>query len=556
MKTKMYVFALFIAVVFFTNCNNPTKPVAVDNQVNNKIILTIGKVNVTVYEFEKSLNSFKEIFSKKNGHPPQKAEIQNLINDFIERTYFLADAFAKNYNNDKEINDMVNGAAHLMISQPHGLYEQTMLMGNNDPMPNDVIAAIEKSKKKIYIEYLKFKDEKVALAYLNNRIPANLQEFEKVANKSITDSTGIHRKEVLVWPFRDFGNNNNEYIYNLKVNQITPLLKCGDGYYVIHIENVEHTAQPQLSQQQMFDKLKYLNGQKVVNAYYSNINGKAQMQINENALKALNSRVKDNGLHYFVKKDFNELLQQSIMTYKYNDHPVNISVEQLMDFYNNLMFKTQIDDINSLRAYLRSMVFDDYIYHDAEKSGITRQTKFLLDENSYRNNLIYKKYEKEVLRGSSIDNDEINKEYDLTKNNFSAATDAVASFFYFKDGHSAFMGMMMLKRSIPGLQNLVDIKQHVPINYKDTGIPDTLKKVAFDLKNKAIGRPVPIAGNYVVILKESESGHRIKDLNEVRDAVIKQIEVERINKNKPVQLARLKGIYNIKNDIDYQKYIN
>src|SRR5690606_32937987 len=65
--------------------------------IDENIVLRVSGVAFTGYEVEKNLAFFKGEFTQKNGRPPGKPDIENWLAGFIDKAYFLADAYKKDY---------------------------------------------------------------------------------------------------------------------------------------------------------------------------------------------------------------------------------------------------------------------------------------------------------------------------------------------------------------------------------------------------------------------------------------------------------------------------
>ncbi len=110
-----------------TTSQTTVKNEAVNNKVNQTVVLTVGNERFTVFELEKNFKIFKQKFMQNQRREPVEADIKAWITEFVERAYVLADAREKGYYNKPDIQQIVENTAMFMLSQPHGILEQKLL---------------------------------------------------------------------------------------------------------------------------------------------------------------------------------------------------------------------------------------------------------------------------------------------------------------------------------------------------------------------------------------------------------------------------------------------
>jgi len=88
MNAKKNAVMLITSLILLGNCSkhSPTNDAA--NSIDTQIVLKIGKVNITGYEYDKALDAFKNTFFQKTGRKPRSADIKNWVNEFINHNYF------------------------------------------------------------------------------------------------------------------------------------------------------------------------------------------------------------------------------------------------------------------------------------------------------------------------------------------------------------------------------------------------------------------------------------------------------------------------------------
>jgi len=440
------IFQIILALSFCTSCNFntdtnngnkiPNLIPGSGKSVDTSIVLSVGNVNITGYEFERNLDRFKSEFRQKNSREAGADAIKTWINEFIDNTYLLADAYNKGYDKDKYIDSVIKNARQSLAVQM--------------------------------------------------QLPQFAQMFH-ISNR--------------------------------------------DGYV---------KEQPQ----QIIDK--------------------AQLQFDNNVINALGIRLGtyNYGAHYSFKKgDFKQLLKYPLVSYlSPQGNRLTITVNDFFDYYNTLIVKMDVDNAMDIRKNLEGQVYTLYTYDNAVKAGITQQPLFMLTINNLKNNMIYKKFEATLANDPPVTASEISRIYQLKKNEFTQPTDVTASIYYFVNKHaaSAFGGMIRRTGYMPNsqFQGMIKGDRDINVNYKNNHLPDTLKKMIFNMPDGKVSRIIHLANEYVLIKRESSTGSRIQNLDEVKDKVIKIIEDGRIAKNKQIELARLKKIYPLKNNINLNSLIN
>lgn len=555
---KINLFIILYALIFiFTNIS-----VLAQSRDDKQAILSIGAATITKYEFEKNLNIFKSDFIRKNHFSPSSKDIEKWIEGFIDHTYFLADAYRKGFDTLNEVNKRVTSMAHLIISQPGGLLDKKMTDEKLSSDSNEIRRALQFASKKIIVKYLKFNNYEQAVNFIGGFDLRGYKEFHDAVRKNAKNHQAIFKIDTLKWPFSLF-RNEADMVASFKSNEVTPLFALSDGYYLMYIRDIQVLSASEMNniKKQVIALFTFKEEEKVREQFQKEIEEKAQIVINKAIMFQLQKFLKNHGaLHEFDKASLSDLLQANIMSYKAKNKLIDVSVDQFVSYYNYLPLKTEIKDSSDLVYYLKSMVFDYYAYKKAQEYELTRRSKFLLNKENYKKEIIYYLYEKDVLnKGINASGEEVKKAYELNKSKFIQATDVNISIYYFNDINHAVLGMMRIKQGTldaSNLQGLDSSEINKRLNYQSDFFNDSIKSLIFDLKINEVSRPILINGKFMVVLKELESGKRIENLDEVKNFLVKKIKDRKLSERKRAYLSKLKSLYPIKNEIDYQKYLS
>lgn len=329
------------------------------------------------------------------------------------------------------------------------------------------------------------------------------------------------------------------------------------------VESMAHliVSQPNgLTEQKIIQEQQGQQLKEIIKARYrKGIKDSAQIMIDQDLLTRLGKYIRDSGaMHTFDMNRFNDIADRKILTYTMDGRSVSVSLSGFMDYYNGLPIRSELRTEDDLGYYLESMVFDAYGWREAERSGITGTTQFLLDKENFKKSVVYILYEEQELKkGIAVTEAEITARYNAQKEQFGQATDVIVSYFVFRDRRSAAARMFALrtKRTGPAdMEEPLDSCLHRTLNYQSRTFPDTIHAAIFNMKPGEVSRPIPWQGKFLVVIKEAETGSRIRNINEVGAILVHEIAEEKLEEKKKSLLTQLKASYPVTNDIDYQKY--
>lgn len=298
-----------------------------------------------------------------------------------------------------------------------------------------------------------------------------------------------------------------------------------------------------------------MKAQGVQTKYFDTVIAQAKIKCNAAAMTVLEGHLKNRPIRRF---DQNEMARTHLFSYSQKNTELHITIGEFMEYYNTLPLSKEITTMAELQSYINSFVYDRYAWAEAGELGITKEMKFVLDKNNYRNDVMWAAYEKKELKaGITVTGDELHRQFESVKDSISRATDVVVSAFLFRDKRTAMMAIMNINTGnlAPIDNNLHPDYSHKVVNYKQAFFSDSIKYAVFAMKGNGVMLPVAFDGNFIVIRKESEHGRRSITLDEVQHDLVTQITAEKLSYTKAWRLEQLKKNYTLTNKIDYQKYI-
>lgn len=245
--------------------------------------------------------------------------------------------------------------------------------------------------------------------------------------------------------------------------------------------------------------------------------------------------------------------------YKRGDTVQPVTTTRFMKYYNTLPLRKEMVQEEALHYYANEFVYDQYAWDKAEADGITRSWQFRLDENNYRNNVMWARYENiEMRSGITVSEEELRNRYEADKDSFNLATDVVVSAYSFNNRQEAISAIINIrtgKTSEMG-SGLQPVYTHKSIHYREALFSDSIRNVVFSMKRPGFVMSFSYNGKFVIIIKEAEQGRRVANLPEVRLQLIKVISAEKLAEKEKEELQRLKKLFTSTNTIDYQKYFH
>ena len=265
------------------------------------------------------------------------------------------------------------------------------------------------------------------------------------------------------------------------------------------------------------------------------------------------------------KRTYMDILGEVIMSFNLEGEFREITVEDFVEHYQNQLIRRWINSRIKLNNFLKDWVIIECGYREAEKLGITQTKKFVLDRKNYKFDLVYNKFIRNDLENKIIvDDSEIEQVYQNRIDSFKDGTEVSLSVFRFDSRATAFPEYMKLdKLSSKGIQCEVDLPDStIGLIGKDLEITLTHDSEKFTPKVMELlfragdNSVIRTSGRTDIIFKHSESGSRLKPLEEVRGEIEKQLRQEKLEIMKKELLDELKKKYTIENNIDYDKYLN
>jgi hypothetical protein len=352
----------------------------------NDIVLKIGNVSITKYEFEKNYRAFLTADRNNTISLNKKRE---WINTYVDKIYFLADAYKKGYLKDKRIDTDVERMAKHIITQPYGLYEEKTLFNDIKITEDEIEEICSKRNQQINDGIRKnITDELMSKKKAELR-QIHMEELKKKLNIAIDNN--------MVNKFINILQNDKQYTNNNRIDKTLFAKEYGTLF-----NYNENGKQRQIRVNEFIDYfnnciLKYpLKDEKSIRFYIESM--PVEELYYQNALKI--------GLDKEIKYKMDKRNYRNNVIYYYYEkecltNKIQIADNELLDFYHGHinLFK----DSNELK--ITSFYFNTA--DDAEKGRSILQKSTGGNFNNEINNLIKNYGLVDYKIGEKINNDKL-----------------------------------------------------------------------------------------------------------------------------------------------------
>jgi hypothetical protein len=532
--------------------------------INQEVVLNVGPVQITKYEFEKNFNRVFPASAENN-----QSQKKEWIKYYINQTYFLADAYLKGYIDDQRVNYDVTRVGKYMLTQPYGLYEQKTLFSAIKITEQEIFREYEK-RSKYLVSYFFFKSANEMNNCFSNKIPKTKKEFESAVKMHTELRYNNFFDDTLLCPCQF--NEKRIGLDTIQENQVSQPFVTPEGIYLFLIKKKGNIPE-KYNETEKKKITEYLTTQKK-----DSIRKKNQEQllktlsiVSDSAIvkDIVNRSQKD--IHYrqnnyaIDKTLFEDIQGKKLFEYKDGEIIKSVNLSEFINYFNQRIIREPISEQSIINTYIENFPVEEIYYKEALNLGMDKEIKYQMDEKNYRNNVINYYYDKDNFYDSiKIPDQEIIDFYYKNINQF-RDTDAInISVFYFNTIENAQKTIRLIKN----IKNLNDTLNYLKENnglleynlkedfsnlenlYKHR-ISSILKKLSIN----ELSKPIEIKGRFLVIRKYVEPGVRTKPFIEVKADVRESIYQRKLEKMKAQRLSQLKQKFELKSTIDHGQYL-
>lgn len=518
--------------------------------ISDKIVLKIGKAEITEFEFRNLVNRLPSI----NPNEKVSSKIQRVIREI----FFLADALEQGYDMQDNARLAVLYSSRNMISKLNGYVWNKVEKPKLEVSKHELNEALEKSTTSFYIEYVCVKDQQILRKVLDNQSFVPTQENFRDLVKSCEDEEyANYQTQPIIWPFGDLGAVNSQ-IYHMSIGEISNPLETPHGIYIVHVLRKEEVSlgNSDSFEQQLIWNLEAVKEDVIIWNKQKEIYAKADIQINYELIVEIAELFKME-----MTTDLDQLGESVLISYRHNDTICNISVD---DFRQRLKYdpfcSTKPAQRESVIQHLKHNVIEDYICDLADEVGIYDDLKYQLDKESFTHNMVKSNYFISHYKEIEISDKESIDYYERNKTDFIEGQIATVSFLKYDSKEAAYANQGLLNDIIMRnelyrisdtneMKGLVKYEPNQKLDFSDNELEYKTLIQIFKTPENLIGPPIEVEGVHTLFLVTKKEGKRIKEFAEVENEVRKTLKENRFEQLKDSIYTSLQHQYQIEIDL-------
>ena len=518
---KLIIGLLFVFSVFiFSNCWHTN----ISGEINDEIVLKIGNLEITKYEFLKNRDKAYDIKAASSDFR------NNWLKNYIDDAYLIADAYETKMDTLPQIIQLVNYAAKSMLAQDGGYVwnkvEEPKLVFKDEDLKN----AYKMRDKVFYIEYLRFENSDTLFKYNKGKMISNEIDFKLTVLNTKKNNKIFHISGSYQWPFNELGALKN-IIQNMTPNSVTKPLQLGDNKVIIYLINTEkiNQASYKLDKDNINWVLIQTKKQEIIDNKKKEINDKSKIKINNIQADLLVKALNESDSNSF-KLNRNEVL----MNYNLNNESISFSIGDFLDYCNYNPFSTVVSDRISLDNQLFNIVDENYMFIEAKKLRIFDDKQFKLDQKNYLNRVLNVLYQKKEFKTPKIDEKLVKEYYSKNKASYISAKTCIISFLTFKNKECAehelgYINTLVYTSDYTkfsdtiALKGLLSYEPNIKINKINKKYTKDFIDYVFNIQANVAAYAFERNSN-IIFFKTKEEGKEIQTLEEARPTIIMTIE--------------------------------
>ena len=521
----------------------------------NEIVFQIADFEVTEYEFSRSMN--RELYS---GNNTEKGEVRshkkiNWKKEYVDRCYIIADALQYRLDTAKSIKKLVEYSGNYMMAQRYGyLWKETI----SPIVDAQMILSKEqliKLRKLFYFDYIMSSDKDSLLRLTgNNTVLRSKAEFltlkKACANNSIL-TTGYMSMH---WPFTYFWDNK-DYMYGMKEGEVSKLLENESSCTFLYLDYIEEVT--------VTDQLKKTAATEIQIGAESALIRKSAIKRDSICQPELNiqniATIGDQLAESVSILDINTNLD--LIHYTLDSSFIIVTYEEFLEYYLYQPRRPNIHDKESFTEAILIYYEDDYLVNEARKLNLFNSDDFVLDQRTYRNNLLYNKYiEDFIIKRVKIDTTEIQAFYQNNLHDFTKPKSLFGDLLIFQSRrearqYSSILRGMIVKGdtmkvgNINGIEGIVEYQQDIKLEMDSIQLSPGFKRGLWQTSKGDVSNVLEFEdGLFAVFILKEEEGMFIASYPDISEEIEYRLSQHEIEAEKAKLIEELKDKYKVITD--------
>jgi hypothetical protein len=209
-------------------------------EVDRRIVLTIGPLELSAYAVEKNVNRFRGTGGRRPARSVE--EVRDWFRLFLAQQVVIAKAQEEGYLERPEVMAMVDRMAAHMLTQTEGPFYETLY--GREPTREELAALYARTAEVRDAVVARFRDAKEMDAALGEdfRVQPPEEKLARLARLGERDSAAV-REGALTWPYDPFAEIGDA-LEKLQAGEWLDGEPGLEGYYVAHVRTVEQRTLP------------------------------------------------------------------------------------------------------------------------------------------------------------------------------------------------------------------------------------------------------------------------------------------------------------------------
>ena len=432
MKINKYclTFLLISSIVFLLQVSCTKKNI---DSFENQLIFQVGEAK---YYGENLTNKFEQFSEQYKGAKIPEDSIEQFITDEIDKLYVVADAYNSGLDDDFYFIKSVEAYKKFEMGKAKGpLWDHSV-----EPLLTVSEATIQEFYKKgnrvFYASHFRFEDSLSAANLLTAIKEGDLEPsfVKKQAGKQSSRSEEV----VLQYPFKEFAKYS-ESVDQLQVNQLSEIMRLGNGYSILYINKIETIKQQPL--EDLDEKIReYLKNKRmfeVADSMQDRVLRKAKPEVSDEIFKKSLAKYIEHSKPNVREIDslFSILSDSIIVQYKgYHGESVQTTVRDVNEYYFYIPIRRAIQDSIGLLNFIFGYIIDDYFWQEGCELGLADTDRFTIKLNREKNELLKYYYHERYFKPKiQITEDMLQACYEENSELFTSKTSGVFTKISFTD---------------------------------------------------------------------------------------------------------------------------
>lgn len=524
------------------------------NKIDKNIVIKIGKLEITKYEFEK--NKVRDLVenaadSRALSDP---LKMEKWKRDYINRCLIISEAYEDKFDTIEYVKKIVEYTGNYMMAQRYGYLWKKIISPIVDSKKVVSDEVIKKRKKLYYFDCIMFDNKESAIDVNKDEIPVGKEDFLKLKLKTNKIPSNSNEYISIQWPFIGFWENR-EYLYEMKEGDVSKLLSMNNKYVYLYLDHIEEVPLNKNDLQNVSTELQIGTESDLIRKMDIERDSICQPVLNINNIGIIGRFLNEGNSISQFKQDL------ELIRYNVDNSMRKIGFKTFLEYYSFQPMKAVINNEKSLSDYVREFYMDDYLINEAQKLDLYRSDIFILDQKNYKNNLLYQIYlDEAIAKKIEIDSTEILTFYKNNLQQFEQPKKIRVNIYAFNNKESAIVNQNTISKLLmhneilkttdsTTIKGLVKYNSDVDINMESLKENVELKSIILETKKGTLSQfPVFYNGLYILAFKVQEEGECFRKLEEVRPKIENNLRSEKIESERNALVEKLNKKFKIEID--------